>query len=226
MITYNGTILKRPSSVGARKYWMVYNGGSAISQYFDYGDTYTLTSANAQVISIGDTGIITGDAGEGYRLTRPYTALYMDTTVTASIETGNTFGGIGIVLAGDAGYGVGIGYSQGFFINNPGVFKINPYYPGTSLQQILTSSEATSLSKVGIIIYDDTVNRKWTFCLVYNNGSTWTQTSTNSYDRSNIIDTSSVKLISNGNRSGNLSATNFRCAGFDTFNDASAWITK
>lgn len=209
MITYNGKILKKS---GFHNAWFVYKGGSAITQYFDYGNTYRLATNTGGNIDLAGTGIIS-PSEIGYDFTRPFTAIYMETTVTAPTETGMSIKGISLDF-GNYYPTIGVGW-QNFFNRYPGL-----YASVTSGGDTKISDIGTDIVKVKFII-ENLPNIKRNYYICYYDGNIWGQAVY--FDQEwGIISQIALKCVSD--RSGALSATNFKGAGFNTFNEASAWM--
>lgn len=209
MITYNGKILKKS---GFHDAWFVYKGGSAITQYFDYGNTYRFATNTGGNIDLAGTGIIS-PYGIGYDFTKPFTAIYMETTVTAATETGISVNGISLDF-GNHNPTIGVGWQMNFFNKHPGL-----YASVTNGGDTQISATGTNIVKVKFIIAN-LQNNKRNYYICYYDGS-WGQTVYHDQDWE-LISQIALKCVSN--RSGALSATNFKGAGFNTINEALAWM--
>lgn len=206
--------------LGSTKVGEAYLGSTKVYQgivlpyetYFDFGSTYTLSSATAATIDIGATSLSTG--------TKPYVAFYMDITCTADTESGTR--GTGVYITGSNSGNISVGLSDSRFT---GLFA--RVTSGSSAKSVGLEATATPYDALKIIAYQSS-SAIMRADIRYRDSSTgiWGVHSEINMtgDGSNLDPHSLTTLGSPGGRDGMFTTTNFKACGFDTIAEAEAWL--
>jgi hypothetical protein len=140
----------------------------------------------------------------------------MDITCTENYETGTRGEGI-YIMGNDSGYiNIGLGSSS------PGIYA--RVVTGASAKNIQITNSAITYDALKIIVYQD--SDKMSAEIRYRRANIWNSSSVINMTAggSNTDPHALTTLGSPGGREGKFSATNFNARGFDTYNEALAWM--